>query len=287
MKLPLHIAMKLRQLKQPGATLAGSLMHHPVVEKMREDGILQKKVLGKTRSIYFLPNPSVLNDYLHNQFGIGNLERYIEKQAGDFITRAEAVEISGDSKLTRIRTFSGFLVNLLQPVLATLDGLPVTLQPLPGTFTFISDYTNFIPSPGVTIVGIENAENFSRLQQQAYLFASIQPLFVSRYPQSNDLVKWLKTIPNAYLHFGDLDFEGINIYLNEFKRHLGEKASFLVPPQTADLLALYGNRTLYNLQLTRAPQSESMTEPAIKQLIHLLHQTKKVLEQEIFIGLEK
>ena len=46
-------------------------------------------------------------------------------------------------------------------------------------------------------------------------------LFVCRYPQSNDLIKWLQSIPNRYLHFGDLDFAGINIYLNEFKKYLG------------------------------------------------------------------
>jgi len=35
-------------------------------------------------------------------------------------------------------------------------------------------------------------------------------LFVSRYPQtqSKDLLNWLQSIPNPYLHFGDFDLTG-------------------------------------------------------------------------------
>lgn len=283
MKLPLHIAQKLQQLLQPGQLISGSLFKHHVVVKMLDDGILFKKQLSKTRSQVYLPDATVLYAYLHNHFGIDNLDLYIEKQSAEVLSRSEAVLISGDSKLKNIRTFSGFLTNVYEPIQCTMHGKSFVLNPMPGSFIFIHDYKNFTPDPSVTIIGIENAENFTHISKQQYLFKDIQPLFVSRYPQSSDLVKWLQSIPNPYLHFGDLDFEGINIYLNEFKKHLGDRASFFIPPQTETCLLKYGSRALYNKQLYRAPGILSSPEKAIQELLELIHHHKKVLEQEIFI----
>ena len=106
----------------------------------------------------------------------------------------------------------------------------LTIQPREGTFTFIYDFETFFPPDNITIVGIENPENFRHIQKQKKFFEDIQPLFVSRYPQNKDLIKWLQTIPNSYLHFGDFDFAGLNIYINEFKKHLHDKATFYLPP---------------------------------------------------------
>jgi hypothetical protein len=283
MKMPLHIAQKLQQLQTRGQLISGSLMRHNVVDKMLEDGILVKKQLSKTKSQIYLANDVGLKDYLHNHFGIGDLDLYVEKLLDNDLTRSAAIQISGDSKLKNIRTFSGFLTNVYEPIQCRMQEKSFMLNPQPGCFTFISDYANFIPDPAVTIVGIENAENFSNIKEQAYLFKNIQPLFVSRYPQSNDLMKWLQAIPNPYLHFGDLDFEGINIFLNEFKKHLGERATFFVPAQTEALLLKYGNRALYNKQLSKAPAIDATIEKNIQKLLEMIHRHKKVLEQEVFI----
>jgi hypothetical protein len=108
-------------------------------------------------------------------------------------------------------------------------------------------------------------------------------LFISRYPQSNDAIKWLQNIPNNYLHFGDLDFSGINIFRNEYKKWLGTRASFFIPPNTEELLTRFGNRALYNRQLHLAPRAGELKEQNLKDLINILHHQKAVLEQEIFI----
>ena len=283
MKMPLHIAQKLQQLVVPGQLIAGSLMQHKVVEQLLEDGILLKKQLSKTKSQIYIPHSLVLKDYLHNHFGIADLDLYVEKLLEVDLTRAGSVLIASESKLKNIRTFSGFPVNVNEPIQCIMQGKPFVLQALQGSFTFIQDYINFIPDPDATIVGIENSENFSNIKKQAYLFKDIKPLFVSRYPQNNDLVKWLRAIPNPYLHFGDLDFEGINIYLNEFKKQLGNRAVFFIPDQTEEYLLKFGNRALYNKQLSRAPAMAGITEKGLIELLQLIHRYKKVLEQEIFI----
>jgi hypothetical protein len=282
MKLPVNIANKLLLIMKEGATVPSSSMQHVVVQKMIDDGVLQKIHTGRTKASLFVRDAPALKIYLQNHFSITDLSGYVDKLSSGDLLRSEAIAISGNSKLVATRTFKGFLVNSFSPVAATINTEPLIISPTAGSFTFIYDYESFVPDKDVTMVGIENAENFRYVDRQQYLFKNIQPLFVSRYPHSYDLVKWLQKIPNSYIHFGDFDFAGINIYLNEFKKHLGGKSSFLVPGNVEALLTNFGNRILYNKQLDRAPAVDDQ-ESGIVDLMNLFHKYKKVLEQEVFI----
>lgn len=283
MKLPLHIAVLLQQMLD-GAEVPSSKMRHAVTDKMVEDGILQRKQQGPTKSKLFLRNKAALAAYLSNQFGISDLSAYVEKYESPGLTRAGAVEIASHSKLRSIRTFKGFLVNCYEPVQALLHGKEITLFPTDGTFHFVYDYESFFPSKDVTIVGVENPENFRWIKKQRYLFPHLHPLFVCRYPQSGDLVRWLKVIPNRYLHFGDFDLEGINIYLSEYKKHLGERASFFIPEGIEEMIQQRGNRELYDRQLPLQPDRKLLTREPLRLLVEMIHRYKKGLEQEALIA---
>jgi hypothetical protein len=168
------------------------------------------------------------------------------------------------------------------PIQATLNGKPITINFTNGTFQFIFDFEKFIPEENVTIVGIENPGNFRYIGKQKHLFKEIQPLFVRRYPQnqSKDFIKWLKSIPNKYLHFGDFDFAGIGIYLNEYKKYLGEKVLFFVPNNLEDLIKLNGN--LYYDQKINF-RMDNIDEVSLLKLFQLIHTNKKGLEQEFLV----
>ncbi|HPH90274.1 MAG TPA: hypothetical protein PLZ68_05620 [Ferruginibacter sp.] len=282
MKLPLHIAKKLLQLLLHGESIASSTMQHPCVTKMLEDGLLQKKQVGKTKALLFIPAKENAAAYLTNHFGINNLEEYINVLESEEQSRAINIIVSGNSKLQPVRTFTGFLVNSYQGIHATINDKPICIHPAPGTYTFIHDIDNFIPDQSVSIVGIENPENFRQIEKHRLLFTGIQPLFVSRYPQSKDLIKWLSSIPNNYLHFGDLDFAGIEIYETAFKKQLGKRASFFVPENIEQLLQKFGNRDLFNRQYNPGKEYGNNAEPSVRLLVALLLKYKKVLEQEIF-----
>lgn len=283
MRLPLHIAIKLQQMLTEGTLVNASGMKHEIVDKMVADAVLGKLQTSKRKALIGLSNAAALPAYLLNHFGINDLEAYIVKYADESITRSEAIEISGNSKLKTIRTFKGFLVNSYQPIKTKLYDKELIIQPSEGSYTYIHDYETFVPDESVTIVGIENSENFRYIQRQQYLFPHINPLFVCRYPQSNDLIHWLTKIPNSYLHFGDLDFEGISIYLGEYRKFLGEKAAYFVPPGAEELICRYGNRSLYNKQFNLHKTAPLNLEEPIEILLQLLHRYKKVLEQEIFL----
>ena len=214
MKLPIALAEKLLLLSK-GEKIAHSKMRHSIVSDLISEGIIYRP--GKVNSILQVIDQAQLILYLNNRFSISNLEEYIETLKREEITRAEQIAVAANSKTKRTRTFKGFLVNSYQPVSSVLNGKPYIVAPANGCFNFIYDFENFIPDKDIVIVGIENSENFRFIEKQAYLFKNKKILFVSRYPQSQskDLLKWLRSISNSYLHFGDFDFAGIGIYLND------------------------------------------------------------------------
>jgi len=287
MNLPIAIAEKLFLL-QNGERIPFSKIRHSAIETMLSNGILEMQIQGRSKKLIFLHYPDRLNDYLQNHFGINNLLEYISKQKLDDSLRSDFVAISSDSKLKSVRTFKGFLVNSYSPIQAKLNNELISISPTAGSFQFIYDYEKFIIPADITIVGVENPENFRHISKQKYLFNNIKPLFVSRYPQnqSKDLIKWLQSIPNNYIHFGDLDFAGISIYLNEYKKYLKIRSTFFIPENTENLIVDYGNRVLYDCQIENFDE-RNFDEIGLSKLLALIHKYKKGLEQEIFIKIQK
>ena len=283
-KIPLHIAEKLLLLQQ-GAIISASLAKHAVIEEFVDENIVLRT--GRVQKSLSVLNNDRLKVFLHNKFGINDLEKYIETLKLTDFKRTDLTEVSSNSKLKKVRTFKGFLVNSYLPIQARINGNSIFINPEVGTFTFISDFESFEIPDDITIVGIENPENFRYIEKQKYLFENIKPLFICRYPQNQhkDLIKWLQTIPNPYLHFGDLDFAGIGIYLNEFKKHHGNRATFFIPSNAEELLERYGNRELYDNQ-KRNFSMEEIEEIKLNQLITMIHEYKRGLEQEVFIKSE-
>ena len=284
MKIPITIAEKLILLGK-GEKIPASKMRHSLINEMLDNGILKKQIQGRSKALIYCLDQRAMEDFLENHYGVSDLQNYINILNKEEISRADLIEVSSNSKQKTVRTFKGFLVNCYDPIQVIINGEPIILSPRAGVFQFIYDFENFIIPNDITIVGIENPENFRYIENQKSIFEKIKPLFVSRYPQnqSKDLLKWLQAIPNNYLHFGDFDFAGIGIYLNEYKKYLGDKAQFLTPENIEYLLDKYGNRKLYDSQKINF-DILSLREENLVNLITLLHKYKKGLEQEIFLN---
>ena len=282
MKVSGALARKLLSLAA-GDVIPRSQLKNSLIDSLLENGVLQLRSRGTRKSV-FCPDAVALQAYIDNHFGIADLQQYAEMLNDDDLLRSQSVCIASSSKVKNIRSFKGFLVNCLEPIPARLNGAELSLEPQPGAFTYIYDFEQFIPAEDVTIVGVENGENFRYLERQQYLFSAQKFLFVSRYPQSGDLVRWLCGIDNPYLHFGDFDFSGIRIYLTEFRKYLMDRAEFFIPPGVDSLLGLYGNRDLYERQLDQLTELSSLPEPGLQTLVDLICKKKKGLEQEVLIG---
>lgn len=266
-----------------GEVLPASNLKGDWFEQMQADGILVTMTHGSRKSLRVADRIS-FRHYLASQYDIRDLEQTRELMSADSVNRGLQVEITGDSKFLSHRTFAGFLVNSYQPIDAVLNGTPLTILPPDGTFIFIADYQHFSIPEDVVVVGVENAENFRYVARQKYLFEDFDKiLFVSRYPQSQskDLLQWLMSISNKYIHFGDLDLAGVSIYQNEYYRYLGSRASFLIPEDYEKRIS-EGNLDLYNSQL---PQYGKMNVEDIRvsKLLSIIHHYHRGYEQEGYI----
>ncbi|MDH6306732.1 hypothetical protein M2459_001966 [Parabacteroides sp. PF5-5] len=281
--LRLGLAKKLLRLLE-GEKMPSSQMKYPEVKELLAENILTEIRQGRMKSVYQLRNPQSFYTYLSNRFGIHDLYVYVDALKKEEITKSELVLASSDSKARTVRSFKGFLVNSYEPISATLNNEQIVIHPASGTFQFIYDFETFTIDKGVTVVGVENAENFRQIEKQHYLFEHIKPLFVSRYPQNQykDLIRWLQIIDNPYLHFGDFDLAGIRIFLFEYFQHLGDKAHFFIPPNIESLIEKYGNSKRYNNQITHFDTKE-ITNEKLLELVRIIHSYKKGLDQEALI----
>ena len=221
---------------------------------------------------------------MHINERLGHLDKMKETLDAE-TTRSEQAAETGNSKLVTARSCPGFPVNSYVPITCSLNGKELVVNPQEGTFLFIADWQSFAIPADVTVVNIENMENFRLIRRQQSLFASAlaskRLLFVSRYPQSSDLRTWLQTIPNQYVHFGDFDLAGIHIFLTEFQKHLGARASFLIP-QDIEQRIKHGSAERYNDQYQKFCHLTSNIQP-LQQLIDTLHKYHRCYDQEGYI----
>ena len=283
MKITSSLIDKLIRLRS-GESLPSSALRGEWVEELLSDGVLISRSYG-SRSCIIAASPKTLEQSLmHINERLGHLDKMKETLDAE-VTRSEQAAETGNSKLVTARSCPGFPVNSYEPIICCLNGKELVVNPQEGTFLFISDWRSFVLPEDVTVVNIENMENFRLIRQQQALFSSAlagrRLLFVSRYPQSSDLRTWLQTIPNLYVHFGDFDLAGINIFLTEFQKHLGTRASFLIP-QDIEQRIKHGSAERYNDQYPKFCHLTSNI-PSLQQLIDMLHKYHRCYDQEGYI----
>ena len=265
----------------PKSSLKGELLL-----KMVNDGAIIMIPHG-SKGYYAAKDIKSFRNYLNGIFNTDDLEALAEMMGKNEVSRAEQTRLTGNSKTKRQRTFKGFLVNCYDPIKAKLGNREITINPETGTFTFIYEYESFQIPPEIVVIGVENSENFRFIERQKYLFDKfLKPdervIFVNRYPtdQTDDLRKWLMAIPNKYIHFGDLDLKGVDIYLNTFFTYLGEKSSFLIPNDAEERIRS-GDSNRYNVQYR--PNEGKTKDPRVQPLLDLIHKYHKGYDQEGFI----
>lgn len=279
-QLPKSILEQLLRLSK-GESVASSSFKGDFVNEMLDNDVIVPIVHGR-RKTYKAVSPTALSDFLASNYEINDIEAYASFQNGPSPSRGLQVAALGNSKAVRRRTMRGFMVNTYEPVRALYKGKTIEIHPYDGMFTFIYDYYALALTADVTIVGIENCENFRWVTRQRELFRHLgKVLFVCRYPQSGDLVRWLQKIPNRYVHFGDFDLAGVFIYQNEFYNKLGERASFFVPKDIEERLKI-GSRERYDAQIKKYSHMK-ITDERIRPIIEMIKKHRRGYDQEGYI----
>lgn len=268
-----------------GETIAGSKLSDRLLIELMNEGLLHVITRGSRKS-YRARDIEALKRYF-----IDKDESYhiLEIDVSD--SRASMAAETGNSKLVMVRSCPGFPINSYEPIMCSLNGKEFVVNPQEGSFVFVTDWINFTIPGDIIVVGIENMENFRMIRQQKpfieeYLCKHELPqrvLFASRYPQSSDLRKWLSAIPNKYIHFGDFDLAGIQIFLSEFQKYLGtERASFLIPDDISSRLK-HGSFKRYDEQYPQFKDVKSDMQE-LQQLIDLINKEHKGYDQEGYIN---
>ena len=267
-----------------GERVAASRLNGKLLDELLDEGLLSVVTRGSKKSFRARDIEAL------KRFLIDKNESYRILEVGSPDSRASMATETGNSKLMMVRSCPGFPVNSYESIDCRLNGNPFRVNPQEGTFLFITDWKTFTIPQDVTVIGIENMENFIMIRHQKRLFEEYlkehglfpKALFVSRYPQSTDLRQWLTTIPNHYLHFGDFDLAGIHIYQSELEQHLGtDRASFLIPDDIAIRLES-GSGQRFDDQYHRFKNISSENQE-LQELIHLIHHYRKGYDQEGYI----
>lgn len=271
-----------------GESIAASSLRKDIAENLLKEGLLTVRVQGSRRTIRAV-DCAAFRLYVEANYTMMDLDEAVDMENGDNdLTRARLAVATGDSKLVNVRSCPGFPVNAYSPIRCMLHGRELVICPPEGSFMFISDWKNFTVDADTLVVGIENMENFRKVSMQRHLFESVcgcnaKLLFVSRYPQSTDLRLWLQSIPNRYIHFGDFDLAGINIFLTEFHCYLGKRASFFIPKDIEERLR-NGTTDRYNNQYMRFHNLQCNDVPELQALVDLINKYHRCYDQEGYIN---
>lgn len=285
MKLTLRLIYNLRKILK-GESIPYSSLPKSLTVSLVMEGLLNVGHHGSHRCLR-THNATALADALprYNE-ALCDLDAAELILSGDGSRTAQA-SISGNSKTRSERSCPGFLVNAYSRIVCLLNEKAFNIAPTEGSAIYIADWESFIPPVNALVVGVENMENFLKIRCQEKLFSSClhqdetQIIFVARYAFSSDLTQWLRRIPNRYLHFGDFDLAGINIYLTQFKPSVGERGSFFIPADIEERLRR-GSRKRYDEQYSKYQQLTT-TDPELNSLIFLIHRYRRAYDQEGYI----
>lgn len=284
MKITIALIDKLIRLRD-GETLPASQLKGEWVEELVRDGVLISTSHGSRRTLFAPDADALCKALVSVDERFADMELLRKALSSDNTLRSQQSSSTGNSKLVMVRSCPGFPVNSYEPIPCMLNGREFVVNPQEGSFVFVADWVSFDVPDDVIIVGIENMENFRMIRQQRELFEQYivghRLLFVSRYPQSTDLRSWLQMISNRYIHFGDFDLAGINIFLTEFNTYLGERSSFLIPSDVEERIAK-GSIERYNDQYQKFKSVKSSI-PEIQHLIDTINAYHRCYDQEGYI----
>ena len=284
MKITVTLIDKLIRLRD-GDSLPASQLRGEWVDELIRDGVLISTSHGSRRTLHAPKSETLCKALSVIDERLRDLEQMKDTLLSNDLSRSVQASATGNSKLVTVRSCPGFPINSYEPITCTLNGQEFTVIPQESCFLFIADWQTFSIPSDVIVVGIENMENFRMIRQQRQLFiqaiGSRRLLFVSRYPQSKDLVSWLQKVPNRYVHFGDFDLAGINIFLTEFHIHLKERSSFLIPHDIEARLR-NGSKERYDAQYLRFHNLQTDIQP-LQSLIELINKFHRCYDQEGYI----
>jgi len=281
MKLSLSLAKKLSKLREEKSINSSEFRNSDKLRELIEFGIVYLQVKGQKTKI-ILSSQEKLDGYLQKLYGIQSLEAYITQALNPNRTRSALSQVSNDTKVFKTEVQAGLYLTSYEPIDICVNEETMSLYTPDTTSLFLHKNAKLKLADDVLIVGVENFENLTSISKQKSLFMdSRKKIFIYR---NKYLREFLSKSFNDYLHYGDFDLAGVNIYINEIIPRLPhERHRYFIPENISELLDK-GSSKDYFTHLNRYPKLRSKIR-YIQEFIDLLHEKKRSLHQEFLIEL--
>ncbi len=274
----------LKELLEIGEVTEGRFVNKQIVTKLStQTGNGAVEVIRKSakrKVIYLIKEENIFlflkdNNYLLNS--LDDIERYIQTMFKSDISRDTIQELNSSTKAKESKSLRGLYISSLQPMDIMLNNKTINIAPFNGLGYFLFHTEKIELSEDTIVVGVENYQVIWFAKKYKAFFKKKKVLFVVR---NSFMREWIGTLENEYIHFGDFDLAGINIYLNEIVPRLqkSKKYSMFIPKNIQTLICEKGNRELYEKQTQY--KNIVVEDKEIKELRDLIVKYKKVVEQE-------
>ncbi|WP_375724104.1 DUF2220 family protein [Arcobacter sp. KX21116] len=240
---------------------------------------------GKPQCIYLRDINTLFAVIKSNGYNINCIEDidYFTEESEVSKSRDEVAEKFSDTKRIESKSFNGLMISIFEKIEVTLNGEKQYIYPISGTGLFIHYSTKLELDNDTVLVGVENPQVVWFINKYQHLFNKDKQyvfLSLSEFKTSYQY-KWLESFKGEYIHFGDFDLAGINIYLNSILPRLKNcmSHSFLIPNHIYKIMKKKNYKKDYSSQ-TRYLNIDTKDDEKLKELIEFIKNRKITLEQE-------
>ena len=240
---------------------------------------------GKPSQIYLNDAEALFGVIKANGYKVNCIEDldYFIEEENEPKSRDEIAENYSHTKRVESKSFNGLMISVFDKLEVNYNDKKQYFYPLEGSGLFLHYTSKLQLDNDVVVVGVENPQVVWNINNYKHLFEKDKKylfLCISEYKTTYQY-KWLESFSGEYLHFGDFDLAGINIYLNTIVPRLKKvkSHSFLIPDNIYEIIKEKNYMLDYSNQ-TRYLNITSKEDNALQQLIDFIKTNKITIEQE-------
>ena len=279
MKINKQDFLNLKSLIELGSLTEGKFKNKEIVEYLKLNGAVTRSQKGSRKYIDLVKEENIflfLKNHNYNIDSIEEIDSYIEDIFDKKPSRDTIQQYHDNSKEITSKSMSGLYVSSLEKLDIKLDNNTISILPNDGLGYFFFHTQKVEISKDILIVGVENYQVVWFAKRYAKFFDKPNILFVVITPY---MLEWISNLENEYIHFGDYDLAGVNIYLNKVLPRLSSKKySMFIPNNIEQLIEKHGNSELYKKQ--KQYNNLNCDDVKVNNLVDIIRKFKKGIEQE-------
>jgi hypothetical protein len=242
-------------------------------------------VSGKPALIYLNDAEALFGIVKSNGYNVNCIEDldYFIEEKNEPKSRDEIADNYSHTKRVESKSFNGLMISVFDKLEVNYNDKKQYFYALDGSGLFLHYTSKLQLDDDVIVVGVENPQVLWYINNYKHLFENDKKylfLCISEYKTTYQY-KWLESFSGEYIHFGDFDLAGINIYLNTIvpKLKKAKSHSFLIPDNIYEIIKKKNYMLDYSNQ-TRYLNITSKEDKNLQKLIEFIKSHKITIEQE-------